>query len=58
MKREVIRIIVFLFIIGFYFNSKIGFTLGVLHLILAFAKPKQFGMSKLIQKLMSVFPKA
>ena len=51
MIREIKRVIIYLVVIGFYLSTTVGFVIGFIHLILASRNPHQFGMSRLVQRV-------
>lgn len=51
-QTEIFRIGIFLLIIIFYFTTKVGFCIGVLHLILVLFNQKKFGMSRIVKRLL------
>lgn len=51
LAKEVWRIVLFLLIIYFYLSSKIGLTIGVIHLLLALRFP-ELRMSRLLIRIL------
>ncbi len=50
LTKEVWRILLFLLIVCFYLSSRIGLTIGVIHLLLALRFP-QLRMSRLLIRI-------
>ncbi|CAI8271347.1 MAG: Uncharacterised protein [Polaribacter sp. SA4-10] len=50
--KEFNRIILFLLIVTFYFTSKFGYCIGVIHLFLAIQNSEKYGMSKLLIRIL------
>lgn len=46
--KEVLRIVLFLLLIGVYVSSITGALIGVIHLILMIYNPKRFGISRIL----------
>jgi len=47
---EILRVIIYILLMIFYFTTKIGIFIGLIHLILIVRNPKRYGMSRLLMK--------
>ncbi len=52
-KNELLRVGIYLILIGIYLTSEIGFVLGGIHLFLILKNHKKYGMSRFLQFLIS-----
>ena len=50
--KEFNRVILFLLIFTFYFTSKFGYCIGVIHLFLTTQNSEKYGMSKLLIRIL------
>ncbi|TVR76084.1 MAG: hypothetical protein EA409_13775 [Saprospirales bacterium] len=51
--KEVLRVVLFLLIIGVYLSSLTGALIGLIHLILMIYNPRRFGISRILNHLLS-----
>jgi len=51
--KEILRVLIFIFIIIFYLSSIPGLIIGLIHLLLVIYDHRKFGMSRLLIRLLA-----
>ncbi len=54
IPREILRVLIYLFVVFVYLTTTLGFLLGIVHLFLAISKPKKFGMSRILSRILPI----